>query len=310
MLRRIGQYRLAGLLVLLALVLAACAGTSPTPTPAPTATPVPTLQPTAEPMATTEAAHDEGDKGMGMADDGHDEEVELSDEAREGYEIYLSVGCATCHGDKGQGGVGPALAGHTPEQVRRQVRNPVGNMPAFSTEQLSDEDLEKVIAFVQSLGGPNVAHGHDDQGLTPLHVHHLMTLLALQDENLADAIHHLQHTLPLADEAQRDQLTALITMLEEGKAHDVEHELQQILGAMEPEVGTTLVKLQVQLAFQALAENKVDEARHEVEHLVETASGEEKATGEEVMRLLDANDLEGAQAHLQELLGQEGGHAD
>ena len=293
------RYIYVGLFLGLMLVLAACASTASTPTPAPT----PTSQMMEQPPM--------GEQGMRSTEEPHEEDMVLSDEAKEGFEVYRTVGCASCHGAQGEGGVGPALAGHTPEQVRQQVRNPVGNMPPFPKEQLSDADLEKIVAFVQSLGGATEAHGHGDKELTPIHVHHLMTVMALENGNLEDAEHHLQHAMFLADnEAQKQELADLIELLKKGKVHDVEHQLQEILGAMEPEVGTTLIRLEAQLALELLSQQDIAEARHEVEHMAEMATGVQQATARETLELLDKNDIAGAEAHLRELLGEGEQHTD
>src|SRR5215207_808204 len=59
-----------------------------------------------------------------------------------GRKVYLDAGCSACHGMNAEGtDVGPSLAGHTAEQVHQQVRSPLAQMPAYSQEQLSDEDL-------------------------------------------------------------------------------------------------------------------------------------------------------------------------
>lgn len=105
-------------------LLGACA---PAPTPTPTATP--TKAPTATPRAGA-----------------------LSPEAEQGKALFTSKGCAGCHGPNAEGsGVGPNLAGKTEAQVKKQVRTPTGAMPAFTTAQVSDEELNKIAAFITSL---------------------------------------------------------------------------------------------------------------------------------------------------------------
>ena len=293
------RYIYVGLFLGLMLVLAACASTASTPTPVPT----PTSQMMEQPPM--------GGQGMRSTEEPHEEDMVLSDEAKEGFEVYRTVGCASCHGAQGEGGVGPALAGHTPEQVRQQVRNPVGNMPPFSREQLSDEDLEKIVAFVQSLGGASEAHEHGSEELTPIHVHHLMTLMALEDRNVEDAEHHLQHAISLAeDEAQKQKLMALSDKLKAGEFHEVEHELQEILGAIQPEGDTSLVRLQARLALELLEQEDIPATRHAVGHLVEVATGAQKELAEDVIKRLDEGDVDGAAAHLRELLGEAGEHQD
>lgn len=71
---------------------------------------------------------------------------------------YEAAGCANCHGVDGQGGSGPALAGHTEAQIDKQVREPVGSMPEFSEGDLPDEQLALVVAYIEGLEG----EAHDD----------------------------------------------------------------------------------------------------------------------------------------------------
>jgi mono/diheme cytochrome c family protein len=60
-----------------------------------------------------------------------------------------NTGCRNCHGTKGEGGVGPDLAGRklTIAQFTRAVRKPWGAMPAFVESQMSDKDLADVLAY-------------------------------------------------------------------------------------------------------------------------------------------------------------------
>lgn len=84
------------------------------------------------------------------------------DAVAQGKQIYETIGCISCHGAAGEGGVGPALAGHTAEQVRRQVRTSGSNMPAYTEEQLGDEQLDALIAWIESLEPPAGGHGHSE----------------------------------------------------------------------------------------------------------------------------------------------------
>ena len=66
--------------------------------------------------------------------------------------------CRNCHGAKGEGGLGPDLAGNqlTAAQFLRAVRTPWGIMPAFVPDKnVTDEQVGQVRAYLQSL--PKVA---------------------------------------------------------------------------------------------------------------------------------------------------------
>ena len=75
------------------------------------------------------------------------------DEVAQGAAIWAQKPCQGCHGDKGQGGAGPKLAGTTLsfDQVKKQVRTPRGVMLAFSESQVSDADLQSMYTWLKSL---------------------------------------------------------------------------------------------------------------------------------------------------------------
>ncbi len=64
--------------------------------------------------------------------------------------------CAPCHGAAGEGGIGPQLAGRalTAQAVTARVRQGGLVMPAFSPQQISDAQLQALIAYVNGLALP------------------------------------------------------------------------------------------------------------------------------------------------------------
>ena len=68
----------------------------------------------------------------------------------DGVDVYAQS-CAACHGDDGDGGSGPRLAGEeaytSADVVVDQIRNGGGGMPAFG-DRLSDQELADVSAYV------------------------------------------------------------------------------------------------------------------------------------------------------------------
>jgi len=105
------------------------------PTPSPTQTPVPaTATPTAgKPKA--EATTPAGD-------------------AANGEQLFVANGCGACHGAKGEGGVGPKLAGIEEDDTElfTAIKNGVAGtaMVAFG-DRLSDQDIRDLIAFIRQL---------------------------------------------------------------------------------------------------------------------------------------------------------------
>jgi mono/diheme cytochrome c family protein len=63
------------------------------------------------------------------------------------------VECRDCHGVDGEGGFGPDLAGRnlTRAQFIHAVRKPWGIMPAFAESQISDRELNDLVAYFATL---------------------------------------------------------------------------------------------------------------------------------------------------------------
>ena len=61
--------------------------------------------------------------------------------------------CKNCHGVKGEGAFGPDLAGRqlSVPHFRQAVRKPWGIMPAFTEQQLSDQEIANLVAYFNSL---------------------------------------------------------------------------------------------------------------------------------------------------------------
>lgn len=78
-------------------------------------------------------------------------EVEI-DEADPGYEVYSKQSCINCHGDKLQGGAGPALTdtGLTEAEIIKIGHDGIGTMPPAQYKG-SDEDLAKLAKFIADL---------------------------------------------------------------------------------------------------------------------------------------------------------------
>jgi cytochrome c oxidase subunit 2 len=96
---------------------------------------------------------------------------ELSPAAAAGREVALAEGCAACHGDNGEGSIGPAwigLAGSTvelegggavvadTEYIRRSIVDPEAEIVAGMTvkmpvTELSDEQIDNLVAYIEEL---------------------------------------------------------------------------------------------------------------------------------------------------------------
>lgn len=71
----------------------------------------------------------------------------------QGKELYAQH-CARCHGARAEGGQGERLAGtrFSLAEVIQIVRTPRGMMASFTPEELSDQQIAHIYAYLQSLG--------------------------------------------------------------------------------------------------------------------------------------------------------------
>ena len=74
-----------------------------------------------------------------------------------GAQLFHTIGCAKCHGEKAEGAIGPSLVQiqkSFPEFVRL-VRQPQGEMPGdFTPDLVSDAQLADIYAFLQHPSDP------------------------------------------------------------------------------------------------------------------------------------------------------------
>jgi mono/diheme cytochrome c family protein len=100
----------------------------PTQAPEPTSTPTPTPTPT----------------------------LPLTPSPAVGQQLWQQLPCLACHGAQAQGLSGPRLAGTSLsfDEVLLRVRTGKGPMPAFTEAQVSDQQLENIYAWLESLAPP------------------------------------------------------------------------------------------------------------------------------------------------------------
>ena len=77
--------------------------------------------------------------------------------AENGRRLYEDFGCWACHGREGQGGVAGPRVGPDPipfAVMTRYVRRPGGQMPPYTEQVVSDQNLADIYAFLRSLPQP------------------------------------------------------------------------------------------------------------------------------------------------------------
>ncbi len=90
-------------------------------------------------------------EGEGLADP---QLATMGDPAQDGQALFFGLGCAACHGLKGQGAVvGDALDidDLSRSEFGRDIRKGPKGMPSYMEDVLSDEQLDRLYAFLESI---------------------------------------------------------------------------------------------------------------------------------------------------------------
>ena len=76
----------------------------------------------------------------------------LENESVRNGQIHYMHHCQKCH-PMGEGGLGPALNSlHVPKFLKAfQVRHGLGAMPSFKKDEISPDNLEDIVAYLQAL---------------------------------------------------------------------------------------------------------------------------------------------------------------
>ena len=111
------------------------------------------------------------------ADGGTATDLDLTPAGAAGRQVALTRGCASCHGQSGEGGVGPAFAGLFGRTVELDDAEPVVADEAYVIESieepnarrvdgyslpmpqvdLSDDEIASILAYIRELDAPPVS---------------------------------------------------------------------------------------------------------------------------------------------------------
>jgi len=232
-----------------------------------------------------------------------------------GHQLFVTKGCGACHGQSAEGSaIAPALGGHSGNQVRRQVRAPLGLMPVFPPDKVSNSELGEIAGFIESLSG---AHAHQKPAAKAdaLAQHHWMALFALEDGQPAEAAHHINHVIELVSGGHLARMQEAIQLIGSANSHDAEHMIEgMIAGTAAPDV--TGSELHLRLAASSAVVENAEDAIHHLEHYSAAIdfNSPEAAIARETIELLEAGELADAEHEISELIGVEDeehdGHED
>ena len=227
---------------------------------------------------------------------------QLSEPTLDGHELFIAKGCAACHGVDAEGtDIAPALTGHTERQVRRQPRAPVGIMPVYPPDKITDAELDLVAKFIAGLGG---GHAHQREGVSAEDVerHHWMALSAIEDNDQDAAKHHIEHIIELTEAEHQSRMRSALSALEGGETHEAAHTLEEMLAGLSPEeLGDT--DMHLMLALSSIRMGDKENSLHHLEHFTVTNGNGDSNPGQEVADLVSLERFSEAEGHLAEFLG-------
>ncbi len=78
--------------------------------------------------------------------------VQLNEHAAQGQAKFIAVGCAACHGDRGEGGIGPRSSGTTMrlEEVQVLVRSGMMDNARYTDDELTDQEVANIYLWLQT----------------------------------------------------------------------------------------------------------------------------------------------------------------
>ena len=221
-----------------------------------------------------------------------------------GQELFVAKGCSACHGQNGEGtDFAPALPGHSPAQVKRQARAPIGLMPIFPPDKISNEELEAIAEFIGGLSGGH-AHVMVPGSGNELTLHHWMALFAIEAGDDSEAIHHVRHLMDLTEGQHRARMQDTLLFIEAGETHEAAHVVESMLAGID-QTGIDEATMHLTLGLSSARVDEAEIAAHHIEHFLEVATGDEHEMGEEIFDLLVAEDFLEAEHRLEQLLGGE-----
>lgn len=292
--------------------------------------------------AADEAAHEHG-HGPGEHLAGHhdvpeeaaavENPVSVSDKSVAAGEKIYAENCAVCHGENGKGD-GPAAASLDKQPANLHEGHVQGlsdgalfwiishgrpdtPMPPWDNV-LSETERWQVVNFLRTFSEGEMLAQHQDaehehaadetqahgEMSNPVRAHLQMAMLALTSDRTADAKHHLQHAVEIANADQGALIQSALDHLDSGETDAAQHELEDdVLAEVHVPEEKTMETLHLELAFSAIEAQDIENARHHMEHFVDGATGVDKLKGQQVLKLLDEQELHDAGHGVEGLLG-------
>ena len=133
-------------------------------------------------------------------------------------------------------------------------------------------------------------------------LHHWMALLALEANDVPEAIHHVQHIIGLVTGEHLSNMQRVLSEMEEGNVHSGGHTIEGMLAGT-ASTGLTDEEMHLQLTLSAVRVDDAVNAVHHLDHFLDRATGQRQESGEAALSLLQADRIHDAEHELERLLG-------
>ena len=225
--------------------------------------------------------------------------------ALEGKKLFTDRGCAACHGSNAMGtAVVQSISVRSPEVIRQQIRAPVGMMPLFPPDKLTNNELDKIIVYIRALPEAHTHHKPVDVK-RDMALHQWMALLALEANDLSEAVQQMQHINGLSPGGPLPWVQDVLRTMEEGSIHDATHAVEKTLAETAQAAtgpGLTLEEIHLRLTLSAMRVENIAGAVHHVDHFLELATGDLLEDGQSILTLLQEGNFHDAENNLEELV--------
>ena len=183
--------------------------------------------------------------------------------------------------------------------IQRQVHAPVRNMPEFSPDELDPKELESLIVFISNLDLSATPETEVVTHLEEVFLYQWMALVAIESENLEDAKHYLQQAIAHMDTTQLEGVQPVLADL----IYQYDQYAVQSDDNSEVPPELSLTEFHLRLALNALLQDDVEQARHQMGHFIVLESTRaDKEIGEDILQLLANDEIEPATTTLISLI--------
>jgi hypothetical protein len=178
-------------------------------------------------------------------------------------------------------------------------------MPVFGPASLESDELDDLVAYVLSLKGEHMhGAGSNSSNAVESLSHHQMALLALDSNEISDAIHHVTHMLDLLEGPHLTAMQEALAAIESGDLHTGQHGIEAMLADVAVPA-QSLPQLHLNLALSAIRVENASASAHHLDHATGLVSDHESDVIVQALDRIAKSDFGTAEQLVAAMLGVE-----